>query len=242
MSVDLSIIIPCYNDKNALENLLLQITNSSFELEKQNYNIEIMVVDGNRSDECAVLCSQFNASYIYCEPCRGLQLLKGSQEASGTLLWFLHADAEINTADINVIRNAYSNNIKAGYFRFSFAGKAGYLKNALATLINLRTHLGGVPYGDQGIFVESLLYKACNGHSPFPLFEEVNLVRILKKNRKLKALPASLKVNPRRWENDGYFKRTFFNRIYALAYMVGISPFKIAKWYQSHKISQKGDL
>ena len=45
----------------------------------------------------------------------------------------------------------------------------------LESAIALRCRFGGVPYGDQGLFISRQTYIQVGGHAPWPLFEEVPL-------------------------------------------------------------------
>ena len=227
MPVALSIIIPHFRDETALSQLFEQLAPM-----RPKHGMEVIVVDGGNSEECQQLCRRFSATYLKLEPNRGKQLLAGAKAATGTTLWFLHADAIIPPTAIDQILTARQNRVDAGYFRFSFSGLDRWFKKALAFFVNLRTQFGGMPYGDQGIFVDRNLYFSAGGHAEIPLFEEVALARTLRRSSKFKQLPLALPVNPRRWERDGYLKRTLVNRLCALAFLFRISPERISRWYR----------
>ena len=114
------------------------------------------------------------------------------------------------------------------YFRF--AGAPDWRKRALAALINARARVG-VPYGDQGLFATRAAYEAAGGFADAPLFEEVPLVRGLRRQGRFVALGESIGVSPRRWERDGWLRRTLANRALALAYMAGAAPERLARRY-----------
>src|ERR1700730_2150900 len=90
-------------------------------------------------------------------------------------------------------------------------------------------------YGDQGIFVSCAAYDASPGIGPQPLFEEVALVRALKRTRRFVAVPLSMTVSERRWQRDGLLRRTLRNRSLALAYVLGIDPVTLARWYRASR-------
>ena len=229
MPVALSIIIPHFKDEEALRHLLDQCITPLL----SSHKIEVIVVDAGDSGRCRELCAAHSAVYVALEPNRGKQLLAGAQAATGDTLWFLHADATFPPGTIDQILEARKQGIEAGYFRFAFLGPDRWFKAALSYSVNLRNKLGGTPYGDQGIFVERNLYFSVGGHAPTALFEEVPLVRKLRKTNGFAELPFTLPVNPRRWERDGYLKRTIVNRLCALAFMLGISSERISQWYSN---------
>jgi hypothetical protein len=101
--------------------------------------------------------------------------------------------------------------------------------------INLRASIG-IPYGDQGLFISRKAYEQSNGFAATPLFEEVRLVRELRRQpggRGFHALHTSIGVSPRRWERDGWLKRTLHNRYLALAFMLGVAPAKLVQRYHA---------
>ena len=90
----LSIIIPVLNEATTIKNLLDFLSeNSSGENE-----IEIIVVDGGSSDGTQQIIKTFtettgSVSFLTSEKGRAKQMNKGSREASGEILYFLHADS-----------------------------------------------------------------------------------------------------------------------------------------------------
>jgi rSAM/selenodomain-associated transferase 2 len=233
----LSIIIPCYCDEAALSALLPKIYEAG-----KGYDIEIIVVDGAQSDTCAQTVHSFDALCFKEEASRGKQIIKGIEAASGDAFWVLHADAVIEQASISAIWKAVQGGAGAGCFRFSFAGYPTLAKRFIAFWVNIRARIGGVAYGDQGIFIKADLYEALGGYEPLPLFEEVRLVRRLKQQKSFEILDNKIYVSPRRWERDGFFKRTILNRMYAIAYQFGVSAQTVSKWYRTPKTSHNSDL
>jgi hypothetical protein len=88
-------------------------------------------------------------------------------------------------------------------------------------------------YGDQGIFVTRAAYEEGPGFAAEPLFEEVPLVRYLKRCGGFVALDVPITVDPRRWERDGYLRRTLHNRVLALGHLLGVPPPRLAQWYRA---------
>ncbi|MDP3333399.1 MAG: TIGR04283 family arsenosugar biosynthesis glycosyltransferase [Methylococcaceae bacterium] len=222
-----SIIIPCYNDEKKLAQLLTQIQY----LPRRPR--EVIVVDGAANQTCQVLCQQFGAHWQANEPCRGKQLLAGAAMAQGDVLWFLHADARLPKDPLTVMALKLDKGALGGYFRFSFDYPRAWPAFFLEPAIALRCRFG-IPYGDQGLFIIRQAYVAAGGHAPWPLFEEVPLVKGLRKLGNFTALDEPLFVDPRRWQRDGWWRRTWENRKLALAFSRGHEPHELAKRYRSH--------
>ena len=224
-SSNIAIVVPVLNDTFALDRLLIRIDTWSTQPR------EVIVVSGASSPEASALCERYGWRYLESAPGRGGQLDKGARSTDSPVLWFLHADAEPPLDGLNAITSVLAEGAEAGYFRFSFAGPPRWYKRLLAAGVNLRTHTGGIPYGDQGLFVRREVYIECGGFTDQPLFEEVSLVKNLKARGKFRALDLAIGVSPRRWERDGWCRRTLQNRRLALAYMRGVPAERLASGY-----------
>lgn len=230
-----SVIIPVVADNEALARLL----NSLYKLE--NPPDEIVVVDGGASSSCRSLARRFSCVYVNARRGRGHQLHAGALRASSDILWFLHADASPPDNALALIRAQHTAGSAGGYFNFRFTGTGTWYKSALACLINLRARFG-TPYGDQGLFAARSAYDAAGGFADVPLFEEVPLVRALRRQGSFACMPAGIGVSPRRWERDGWIRRTLANRLLALGYTLGIPPYRLARRYQPLNATDETDI
>ncbi len=229
-----SIIIPCYNDEQKLAQLLAQIQH----LPRTPY--EVIVIDGAASAACEAICRQYQAHWLPSEPCRGKQLLAGAATAQANVLWFLHADAHLPSDPLTVMQLALEKGALGGYFKFKFDAPRAWPAFILELAVALRCRYG-IPYGDQGLFMTKQAYIEAGGHAPWPLFEEVPLVKNLRKSGHFMALASPLLVDPRRWQHDGWWRRTWENRKLALAFARGHAPQALATRYRSHITNFKHD-
>ena len=173
----ISVIIPCWQDEAVLGLLLTQLHRLA---QSSRQVLQIIVVDAARSHSCRETCLRHGAQWLPASPCRGGQLRQGAGHARHSILWFLHADAQLLGNPLPELRAAIDAGAVGGYFAFRFAGSGCRQSRLLERLIGLRNRFG-VPYGDQGLFVEASAYHACGQHSPWPLFEEVELVKRLRR-------------------------------------------------------------
>jgi len=130
-----------------------------------------------------------------------------------------------------VIAAAVRDGAESGCFRFAFQGPPAWHKRLLAELVALRIRCGGMVYGDQGIFARRDVYLELGGFPAWPLFEEVQLVRRLRARGTFRVLPRALAVATRRWERDGWLRRTLHNRWLALRFALGSRPEALAARY-----------
>jgi rSAM/selenodomain-associated transferase 2 len=228
--VIISVVIPVLGDLKALAEILDRLRSAAGRPD------EIIVVDGANDTDCAELCAHYDCVYLSTSPGRGHQLDAGARRASGDVIWFLHADCRPPTSAVDRIRSEISDGAIGGYFRFQFTGKTTWYKRLLAWLINQRSRIG-IPYGDQGLFIRRSRYADIGGFPDTPLFEEVSLVKAARRNGRFVQLAVPMGVSPRRWERDGWIRRTLANRMLALGYTAGISPATLARHYQSGQSS-----
>jgi len=224
VATSLSIVVPTFDDDPSLAGLLERLATAPEAAD------EILVIDGAASTATADLCRRYGAIWIASRPNRGAQLAQGAARARGGMLWFLHADAEPDPGASAVIRAAGAAGATGGYLRFVFAGRRTLKHRFLERCIGIRCRIGMV-YGDQGLFVSRAAYDASPGFAIQPLFEEVALVRALKRTGGFVALDVPIRVSPRRWDEDGYWHRTLSNRLLALGAACGVSPVRLARWY-----------
>ncbi len=222
----LSIIIPCYRDQ-AQVSVLLQQLSTLLVLPS-----EVIVVDAASDPICHAICTQYGAQWHRSDPCRGKQLLQGAQIATGDILWFLHADTRVSPNALSSITQAVERGAIGGYFRFAFDGPPVWPMLILEPAIALRSRFG-TPYGDQGIFVKKEAYFKVGGHAPWPLFEDAPLVKGLRNLGHFQPLLDPIWVDSRRWQRDGWWRRTLQNRMLALKFILGASPDTLAKSYHS---------
>ena len=224
--LNFSVIIPCYRDEDKLAYLLHQLH------QLPSVPQEIIVVDGAASARCHEICNQYAVRWLADKPCRGEQLRAGAALATGDVLWFLHADARFSMNAVKVMTTAIARGAVGGYFRFRFDVPRTWPALILEPAIALRCRYG-VPYGDQGLFVLRRIYARVGGHGPWPLFEEVPLVRRVRRVGRFQSLREPILVDPCRWQRDGWWRRTWKNRKLALNFACGVAPNELAARYGS---------
>lgn len=221
-----SIIIPVYQDDAALQQLLANLAS----MIGDDPHVEIVVVATGDSNATQAIVDAYKATLLNCSPGRGTQMNFGASAARGDILWFLHADAEPPIDALSIIRNVIRHQGVGGWFQFRFQGIPSKAKNRLAALINWRAR-HGIAYGDQGLFFSRVCFEKHSGFQDVPLFEEVQLVKACKTSGHFLPVSATIGVNDRRWQQDGWIRRTLSNRALAIGHACGIAPEKLARWY-----------
>lgn len=223
---DIALVVPVLGDAEALAELIGQVDGW------HDRPAEIIVVSGRPDPRLAGLCRDRGCRLIDAQANRGAQLDRGARQAQARALWFLHADVRLPDDGLQAIDAALAAGAEGGCFRFGFQGSRTWYKRLLERLVALRIALGGIPYGDQGIFVRRDVYLECGGFPQQPLFEEVRLVRRLRRRGRFRPLAARVRVSTRCWERDGWWSRSWRNRWLASCNMLGVSPEKLAGAYR----------
>jgi rSAM/selenodomain-associated transferase 2 len=218
--VRISVIIPVWNEEIALPALLARL-----------HGVEIIVVDGGSTDRTTEVARSFGATVISSEPGRGRQLHAGALQASGDVLWFLHADSLPSPRAVSeIIRLLQNPSIPGGYFSLVFHGETRASRFLTSLYPKLR-YLGLI-YGDSGFFVRRNIYHQAGGFQPYPLFEDVEFARRIQPFGGLRKLDCVLVTSARRWEQTG-FPRTFARwTLLQLGYWAGIPPRTLAEFYK----------
>ena len=228
---DIAIVVPVLDDVSALAGLLGAIARWP------RQPAEVVVVAADPSEELGALVAAEGRCLLECPANRGGQLDHGARHARSQILWFLHADVEVPGDALGAIERAVANGAEGGCLRFSFQGPSTWYKRAISRLVALRIRCGGVAYGDQGLFALREVYLALGGFPPEPLFEEVRLVRGLKRRGTFRMLGTRIGVSTRRWDRDGWWTRTWHNRWLAVCFALGVPAKRLAGAYQRQRLS-----
>ncbi len=223
----LSIIIPTLNEAAEIER--------SFSGLSESANVEIIVVDGGSSDGTAEKARDLGARVLRTAASKAGQMNAGAASARGEVLLFLHADTCLPKQFAQkVLATVKRYGVSAGAFRLGIDSRHPGLR-VIERAANWRARLLQMPYGDQALFVSRQLFFEIGGFADYPIMEDVELVRRLKKMGKIAILPDSVSTSPRRWQNLGVFKTWLLNQVILLAYFIGIPPRRLADWYRREK-------
>ncbi len=220
----LSVIIPTINEE-------VYIRSSLKSVRKLN-PLEIIVVDGGSTDGTVKAAEGEGARVISSPRGRGIQLMRGASAARGDILLFLHADARLSGAvDISqYLKQGYI----GGFFRLRFDEETFSIR-LVEIFANLRARLFCLPYGDQAIFVRRDVFDRIGGFKNYPFLEDIDFILRLKREGKLAEVPVSVTVSSRRLKKGLPFSPVLVslrNVLIACAFLAGISPFKLIKFYK----------
>lgn len=220
----LSVIIPVLNEEDKISECLRSI--------KKLNPFEVIVVDGGSIDRTVELAEKDGAKVIEAPKGRGIQLQEGASAARGDILLFLHADSHLKEkVDLpKYIKNGYV----GGFFRLRFDDPSLSFR-LIEFFSNIRSRLFKLPYGDQAIFVKKEVFQKTGGFKPYPFLEDIDFALRLRKMGKVIALKTPVIVSPRRLKRRFPLSSILLslrNVMLVLMYLLGISPYKLARLYK----------
>ncbi|XTZ12687.1 MAG: TIGR04283 family arsenosugar biosynthesis glycosyltransferase, partial [cyanobacterium endosymbiont of Rhopalodia inflata] len=163
---------------------------------------------------------------------RSLQMNQGALLATGNILLFLHADTILPQGYDELILNSFSDSkIVGGAFKLKIDLSLFSLR-LIEILVNWRSQIFSTPYGDQGIFVKTLVFRKIGGFTNFPIMEDFEFIQKLNKRGKIVIVSAKVVTSGRRWQKLGVVKTTLINQLIILGYYLGVPPEKLAQWYR----------
>jgi len=223
----ISIIIPALNEE---KNLPLTITSV-----QAAHGIEIIVVDGGSSDCTMEVARSLGVKTLCTRPGRAVQMNRGAGVAQGDLFFFLHADTLLPVGyDRCIRRTLQRNSVVAGAFKLAIRAPGASLR-FIEYGANIRSKYLGLPYGDQGLFMRRRDFNRVGGFPEIALMEDFALVRKMKKFGQVAVAPLAVETSARRWQQRGVSLTTLMNQLIVAAYLLGVSPERLAGWYRGKK-------
>ncbi|KAK9813789.1 hypothetical protein WJX73_009951 [Symbiochloris irregularis] len=237
--VSVSVIIPALNEEGAIVRAIESAKAAKLDSEFVTLK-EIIVVDGESSDDTVERARAAGAQVISCLKHRARQLNAGAAEASADYLVFLHADSVLPDEYGRLVHEAchgyQADTGQAapwGCFETIQIDESGMRMNLLRWGVAARTKLLHLPYGDQCIFVATDVFRRHQGFQELDLMEDLDLVRRLNRHEGPPVIvPAPVQTSSRRWQKLGLLRTTLTNQVLILAWLCGIPESTLARWYR----------
>ncbi|MCU1262799.1 MAG: hypothetical protein JWO80_5684 [Bryobacterales bacterium] len=220
----ISIIVPALNEQEC-------ITETLRGLQQLEGDKEIIVVDGGSSDETRSLARVQGARVLTAPAGRGAQMHAGTLEATGDVLWFVHADTVPPPQSLHEIhRHLEDPSIAGGNFGLVFDGPSRAARQLTAIYPMLR--ILGLCYGDSGIFIRRDIYDRIGGFRALALFEDLDLLRRLRRAGRFVHVSCRMRTSSRRFEQRNFALIWLHWTALQVLYWCGVSPNRLARWYR----------
>lgn len=218
-----SIIIPTLDEATTIREL-------AESLGRLRGECEAIVCDGGSADATVEIARQCGLRVIEAPRGRGRQMNAGATLAKGDTLLFLHADTRLPENGLALVADALADEkVCGGNFSLIFDGDARESR-ALTKLYPL-LRFGGMCYGDSAIFARRSVFESLGGYRDYPIFEDIDLYRRMRRAGRFVRLDACAKTSSRRFE--GKFIRTFaLWSLMQVLYWIGVNPNFLGRLYK----------
>lgn len=220
---DVSVVVPVLDEAAALERNLPRLVSSA---------PEVVVSDGGSSDESLEIASELGARVVRGSAGRGPQLNRGAAATTGRALLFLHADTVLPDRALEAIAEALEGGAVGGGFQVRFESDRPIYRLG-SRIVNLRTRAARTPLGDQAQFVDRAAFEALRGYRDWPILEDLEFMRRLKRHGKVTIVPEPVATSVRRFEQRGITRTIVLNWLIFLLYFARVPPEKLARFYTS---------
>lgn len=258
----ISIIVPCLNESENIEMLLLYIEKHCFDKK----DVEIILIDGGSTDEWYLKLQNERLKKLTTIPIklihfnqhkqsgRGIcQNIAAKQYANNDILIFLHCDTIVCNKFDQIARNKINedNNLLIGSWGFALDnGSMPYPLiglNILQYRVNLKSRLFQCAWGDHGYFMTNYVFNnILNGMPNQCIMEDYHFAANARKYALINGKNIFIDDNnyfytsPRKWYKSGaIWKNTIRNQVIVFLYQHrGYSPKQIYKLYYGQDLPQ----
>jgi rSAM/selenodomain-associated transferase 2 len=220
------VVVPALNEGACLGGLLAELSSANFD--------DVVVVDNGSTDETASIAARHGGVRLVRAPRgRGLALNVGARATTADVLLFLHADTALPRGARTMIRTAVADpNVVGGCFRLSFDQRSVMLRfYAWST----RYDTPFTTFGDQAYFIRRRAFSCVGGFPEWPILEDVEMRRRLKRAGRFVKLPCPVVTSARRFRTNGPIRQQLRNMAIIALFHLGLSPGQLARWYRPHR-------
>jgi GT2 family glycosyltransferase len=195
---------------------------------------EVVVVEPDEPGAAAPVPTPPGCRRIRATRGRGTQCNAGARASTADLLLFLHDDTTLPDGAARLIDDAFAEpGLGMACFRLRFDRR-----HPLLALYAWCSGFDSVwtTFGDQGYLIRRPLFEAVGGFPDWPLFEDVELARRVRRHggpmRRIRKLPAAVTTSATRFERGGMLRQQVRNTLAMLRFFAGTSPWQLAAEYE----------
>ena len=193
---------------------------------------EVVVCDGGSRDGTVKAARSAGARVVTSAAGRGLQLNRGVEATRlGDALIFLHADTRLPELGVAAVRDALRGGAVGGGFVVRFDGQRPIYRVGEA-IVNWRSRVFRTPLGDQAQFVSRRAFEDLGGFAEWPILEDLDFIRRLKRHGRIAVLEPAVVTSARRFERRGITRTLAGNWLIFALYFLGVPVARLERLYR----------
>ncbi len=191
---------------------------------------ETLVVDGGSADDTRGVAEHLGVPVIEAPRGRARQMAAGAAHARGDVVLFLHADTLLPPDALRLVREALDDPaVAGGCFRTTFDDASSPLMRLWQARMWMRWHR--LAFGDRAPFVRRAVLDAVGGVPDQPIFEDLELVRRVRRVGRFVFLDAEVVTSGRRFRANGALRQQARNLALWLGWNLRLSPDRLKRFY-----------
>lgn len=192
--------------------------------------VEVIVVDGGSRDGTRRAAEATGARVLDTPTGRATQMNAGAGAATAGVLLFLHADTTVPADACRLAVSALAMpGVVAGGFSYGVLAQARHAR-IISAVGRARGVLGGLPWGDQALFMSRDTFIELGGFPDQPTMEDYELAHRLARFGRVVRLPERAITSARAWDEYGLLLPTALNLAVIAAYRAGVDTRRLARW------------
>lgn len=223
----LSVIIPTYNEAATIAGLIGQLRRYA-----PTPAVEVLVVDAGSPDGTAEVAREAGATVLRApRPGRAAQMNYGARQATGDILYFVHADVGIHPEYVSTIEEAVAQGYEAGCYRFRFDSR-----HPLLRLNSYGTRFRGIMSrgGDQTLFITRALFQRLGGFDErYVIMEDFDIILRIRRQAPFLIVPKDVVVSARKYETNSWLRVQVANLTAFSLFFMKVAPTRIARTYKA---------
>ena len=223
----ISIVIPTFNEADTIVTLIQYLKNNG-----GNSIADIIVADAGSTDKTLQLAEQAGATAVL-SPVKGraAQMNYGASLASGSILYFIHADTFPPISFVADIEKSIKEGYSFGRYQTKFDSNKVILRlNAFFTRFDWFMCYGG----DQTLFMEKKLFETIGGFDmSMHIMEDYEIVERAKRAGKYKILAGKALVSARKYDTNSWITVQKANYTIVQLYKKGASQDTMVNKYKA---------
>ena len=223
----ISVIIPTYKEAPNIARVVEDLRRHD-----PNDAVEVLVIDANSPDGTAEVARRAGATVLQSpRPGRAAQMNFGAAQASGDILYFVHADVGIHPGYVAAIQAAVGQGHEAGCYRFRFDSR-----HPLLRINSYGTRFPGIMSrgGDQTLFITRALFQQLGGFDEhFVIMEDFDIIVRIRRVASFVIIPQDVLVSARKYETNGWLRVQLANLTAFSLFFLKVSPGRIARTYKA---------